>query len=88
MTVQIGGDVAIQAPTVAQLRLAGSSLTIRGVSPQELASRAFIVTLPCDASLSEEVGDARLVLVNSASQAVLAQSGQLTVLAAGPDCVL
>jgi hypothetical protein len=86
-TIRIGGEVGIQTPAVVQLRLTEVTRTIRGVSPQEMAARAFVIVVPCDMSTSEEGDSGRLVLVNSESGAVLAQSSQARLLPPGPDCV-
>ena len=86
VTVRIGEEVGIQTPTAILLRLPAASVTVRGISPQEMAARVFTVVLPCEAAGEGET-DARLVLVNTDSQAILAQTDQVELLPAGPDCV-
>lgn len=91
VTVSVtAGSVSSEMVSVLLLRLPTASLVLREVSPRELLLGSFTVDLPCDSGLVAQSGDAqaRLVLVDNTSQAVLAQSDSLTLLPPGPDCIL
>lgn len=75
--------------SVLLLRLPTGSMTVGDVGSGELEAGVFRVVVPCDSVVpagAREVA-ARLVLVDQATQAVLAQSRQLELLPPGPDCL-
>lgn len=82
------GRVAEEAAdeAVLVLRSTESSLAVRAVAASEIAAGELRVVLPC--SRAESNSPVRLMLVASDSQAVLAQSGGVSLLPPGPDCAL
>lgn len=78
--------------SVLLLRMPTGSMTMGDVELDGLGKGTFRVTVPCESGeqtprLQGKEMVVRLVLVDHATQAVLAQSDQLKLLPSGPDCL-
>jgi hypothetical protein len=87
MTVRVD-DVAARAASILVVRLPANSVVVGPVDHQNLRRGSFTFVVPCTSGPPKgNAAPARLVLVDNANQAVIAQSDRLTLLPAGPDCV-
>jgi hypothetical protein len=76
------------AAMILLMRLPEANVAVRQIESQELQRGSFSINVPCDSSVAaEEPIPTRLILIDRVSQAVLAQSNQLSLLPPGPDCV-
>jgi hypothetical protein len=89
VTVGVGEEIFSGGRSSALLlRLPTGSVAVGDVDLGELETGSFRAVVPCDSAGRQGKGVAvRLVLVDHATQAVLAQSEQLTLLPSGPDCL-
>lgn len=87
VTVGVGEEIAGRGQSAALLlRLPTGSIEVGEVDLGQLQEGTFRVVVPCGGN--ELAGAAaRLILVDRTTQAVLAQSGELTLLPPGPDCL-
>ena len=68
------------------LRLSAETIVVDEITYSELSEGRARVVLPCSSG-AEKSQQARLVLVDGGTRNMWAQSGRLTVLEQGPDCM-
>lgn len=77
---------AIKTLPILLLRLSTETIVVDEITYSELSEGRARVVLPCSSGAGKSQ-QARLVLVDGGTRNMLAQSGSLTVLEQGPDCM-